>query len=601
METPTSFDFALKELREDELLVLPDDLSYSLKEDDEDFVERLEGSIVIHYKHRSFVLFAIFSLANGVEVGKPYSFNDFGVMVDCSRDSVPNLVSLKRLVRLLSLMGYTSLQLYTEDTYEIEGEPCFGARRGRYKKEEIKELDEYSKAFGIELIPCIETLAHLERLFVHDRYKPLRDSGGILLVDDPKTYEFIEKMVKSAHDSFSSRRLNIGMDEAFGLGRGAYLDRNGFENPESIMMKHLTKVLAIVKKYGFEPSMWGDMFYRLKYGEYFAYGKKPLNDIKAPSDVQVIYWDYYHEQKDEYSEMFAMAQGFSSNVAFAGGAWTWNGFAPFNRWSRKVGKAAIESCIENNVKDIFVTMWGDNGGECSPFLALPGLLAESLRIHRADMKNESVLFEALAGVELEDFLLLDDLNNCYSKRTTTTDNPSKYLLYNDLLNGLFDSSLPPDGAKFYAALAEKLSAVKRDARYNDSFAALTALAKVLASKVELGKKLREDYAKRDFDELRHDQSLIRDSIDLLKDFYEEYRRLYLKINKPFGFDVSDIRLGGLLLRMEDAERTVGEYVAGKTKEIPQLEEEPLPPHLVDGEPASMWFNDFLDNMTTNAL
>ena len=46
---------------------------------------------------------------------------------------------------------------YTEDTYEVEGQPYFGAYRGKYTKDEIKELDAYASMFGVELVPCIQT------------------------------------------------------------------------------------------------------------------------------------------------------------------------------------------------------------------------------------------------------------------------------------------------------------------------------------------------------------------------------------------------------------------------------------------------------------
>ena len=45
----------------------------------------------------------------------------FGVMLDMSRNAVMNLEELKRYISVISRMGYNSLFLYTEDTYEIEG------------------------------------------------------------------------------------------------------------------------------------------------------------------------------------------------------------------------------------------------------------------------------------------------------------------------------------------------------------------------------------------------------------------------------------------------------------------------------------------------
>ena len=48
-----------------------------------------------------------------------------GVMIDCSRDAVMTVDKLKDFITILAKFGYDSVQLYTEDTYEIDGEPYF--------------------------------------------------------------------------------------------------------------------------------------------------------------------------------------------------------------------------------------------------------------------------------------------------------------------------------------------------------------------------------------------------------------------------------------------------------------------------------------------
>ena len=88
-----------------------------------------------------------------------------GIMVDCSRNAVMSVDALKRLIDALQKMGYNMLMLYTEDTYEIDGQEKFGYLRGRYTKDELCELAAYSKSRDIEMIPCIQTLAHLEGIF----------------------------------------------------------------------------------------------------------------------------------------------------------------------------------------------------------------------------------------------------------------------------------------------------------------------------------------------------------------------------------------------------------------------------------------------------
>jgi len=54
------------------------------------------------------------------------AFGELGVMLDCSRNAVRTVEAIKLFLDNLALMGYNQLQLYTEDTYEIEGEPYFG-------------------------------------------------------------------------------------------------------------------------------------------------------------------------------------------------------------------------------------------------------------------------------------------------------------------------------------------------------------------------------------------------------------------------------------------------------------------------------------------
>ena len=49
-------------------------------------------------------------------------FRRFGTMLDCSRNAVMTVEALKRWIDLTADLGYNTLLLYTEDTYEIEGE-----------------------------------------------------------------------------------------------------------------------------------------------------------------------------------------------------------------------------------------------------------------------------------------------------------------------------------------------------------------------------------------------------------------------------------------------------------------------------------------------
>lgn len=176
------------------------------------------------------------------------SIRSLGIMLDCSRDAVYSVETLKRYFGLLKKMGYTYVQLYTEDVYEVEGEPYFGYLRGRYTKRELKELDAAARENGLELVPCIQTLAHLGGIARWNEYsKTCIDFGDILLAGEERTYELIEKMFQTCAECFTSRRINIGMDEAHMVGLGKYLDRHGYENRFDILLNHLTRVAQIAE------------------------------------------------------------------------------------------------------------------------------------------------------------------------------------------------------------------------------------------------------------------------------------------------------------------------------------------------------------------
>ena len=173
----------------------------------------------------------------------------FGVMLDCSRNAVMNVEKLKFFIDCLAKMGYNALELYTEDTYELPDEPYFGYLRGRYTADEIREVDAYAKTHGIELIPCIQTLAHLSATLRWMCFDDVKDDADTLLIGEEKTYQLIEAMIRACRNSFSTQRIHIGMDEAFMVGFGRYRLKHGIPDRERIFCEHLYRVNEICQKY----------------------------------------------------------------------------------------------------------------------------------------------------------------------------------------------------------------------------------------------------------------------------------------------------------------------------------------------------------------
>ena len=61
--------------------------------------------------------------------------------------------------------------------------------RPRFTFEQLKECDEYAAMFGIEMIPCMQTLAHLPDVLKWSVYADIKEDNTTLLVGSERTYE----------------------------------------------------------------------------------------------------------------------------------------------------------------------------------------------------------------------------------------------------------------------------------------------------------------------------------------------------------------------------------------------------------------------------
>ena len=132
----------------------------------------------IHYSQKSHffrglgLLLQEMGEKNDFEIVEEPQFATCGAMLDMSQGSaVMDVPSVKVLINLMAVMGLNMLMLYCEDSYVIEGEPWFGYMRGKYSQDDLREVDRHAAVFGIEAIPCIETLAHLDRRAAVERLR----------------------------------------------------------------------------------------------------------------------------------------------------------------------------------------------------------------------------------------------------------------------------------------------------------------------------------------------------------------------------------------------------------------------------------------------
>lgn len=484
-------------------------------------------------------------------------FKQMGPMIDASRNAVPTVNKIIEILETISCLGLNQLMLYMEDTYTIPEYPYFGYLRGRYTQQELREIDDYAFTLGIEVIPSIQVLGHLKNPLKWNFAQDIKDTEDILMVNEPKTYQFLEKAIIAASSPFRSNKIHIGMDEAQQLGLGNYLQKKGFMNRFELMNDHLKKIIEITDRLELEVEMWSDMYFRLasSFGDYYKVDQEiPTTIIKDIPSLSMVYWDYYHHQEAEYLHLLERHKELQKPVIFAGGVWTWNGLAPNYGKTIATTNAAMKACKKESIDRVYITLWGDDGAETPFDTSLLGiqLFAE----HRFSQEVSANLlekrFKELQGESAQSFLLLDAFDQTDG---VSPDNPegsavSKLILYQDPLLGLYDKNLDAFPLQdHYQSLSKKLANCDFTNHSQKLFTYYQTLVDILVIKTDLGNQLQEIYQKNNKNEMRKMIPTIHSLEILIEKLKIQRRDLWFQDNKSYGWEVLDIRFGGILSRL----------------------------------------------------
>ena len=552
--------------------------------------------IIVTYGRLNGALRMVGSILSGTIPAKSDDcpFRTLGIMLDCSRNAVMTVPGLRSYLDRLAILGYDMVMLYTEDTYRLDDaeEPMFGFMRGSYTKEEIRAIDDHAARLGIELVPCIQTLGHLDQIFRWEQYAPIRDCRGILLAEAPRTYELIERMLLFWKDAVRSRRIHLGMDETHGLGTGRYAQLHGRRSPFEIINAHLREVCALCEKHGLEPMIWSDMYFRIgsKRNDYYDLESQPPQDVvdAIPEGLRLVYWDYYHQEKGFYAEMIEKHRAIAGDPVMASGVWTSRKFWYDDAYTRDSVAPCLAACREAGLEEVIFTMWGDNGGYCDFDSAFAGL-AYAAEIAFTGEADERVLSKRLSG--------LFGGAPCRAIRAL-----GKLMPY-DISFLLFDNPLMLLFTKGYKNLSVPMKAADgvhdyppyegMAARFEEVRALLARTpARGDAGDIRLARALVEAittklaWAEAAFaaSEMTDMRPAIRAALPLakayrkaIKAFYQTFcKKTFCKSwrahYKPFGLESIQIRLGGQVIRTGELVERLEAFVDGPDGVLPELAE-----------------------------
>ena len=515
-------------------------------------------------------------------------FKHLGVQLDCSRNVALRVDACKRLMDFLALMGYRQLYLYLEDMYCVPGRDYFGYMRGRYTPEELKELDDYAFEYGMELIPSIEVLGHMEQYLRWDEASDVRDTARELMADSEITYQFIENMIKSVTAPLRTKKICLNMDETHNLGLGKYLVRNGYVKKDVLFCRHLNKMFEITDALGLEGIIASDMFFRMAKpdGDYYTKSTVIPPEIvdKIPQNATLIYWHYGEGPGcDEY--MVPKHMALNRKIIFYGGTWTWSGHLPHTEYALHATKEALPVCAKYGIENVVQSIWGDDDGmSCSPFYAL--LTLQYTAEYAYGHEDDSWLaqrFRFCTGGDMDAFLAMSDYQ-CKYKFGELSNNfkelfRGKALFWQDILMGQADEYLKHHPmSDFYGNVAQKFTAIaKEDSPWQPHYAYIETIFRYLSLKCTIAETLVDAYKEKNTSVLTDICNLqLPKLLELTELCHQQHKSLWQKDCRIFGWETLDHHYGGMKARITSATERIQAYLNGTLPCLEELEEKRLP-------------------------
>ncbi|MEI6034767.1 MAG: family 20 glycosylhydrolase [Verrucomicrobiae bacterium] len=550
------------------------------------------GGATVRYGSVSGAARAIGTLLSGLESEEGTVFRSLGIMLDCSRNAVMTVAHFKKWLRQLALMGYNQAMLYTEDTYRLPDEPYFGYMRGAYTEDELREIDAYAASLGIEMIACIQTLGHLQQILRWGPYHGVKDTDCVLRVDADGTYQLIEKMIALWSRVFGSRRIHVGMDETHDLGRGLFMDQFGYERAFEIFNRHLARVVEICEAHQLKPMIWSDMYFRLsnKSLDYYDPNGVIPDEVKAkiPKSVELVYWDYYHKEKGFYLDWIRRHRDLGHEPLMASGLWTWSRLWYDHRRSIATVRPCIEACVEEKVQELIFTIWGDDGANCEFDSVLAGLCKASELAYGCDCDGVAAQkFEAICSGRYKNYIALGAIQYPGDVHTI----PGPLQLWDDPLLGINwnNMALVNPGwvdlcLKNYRKLLSDLELPEEDNR-NASVSHGKLAVEVLILKLEFRRDLLKAYSERNEADLKVIAGArVPEIAEAVRRLLRSFRTQWMRRNKPFGFEVIQLRLNSQIGRYEEIAVRINELLDRTIRSIEELDEPA--PALYAGESAT---------------
>ncbi len=293
------------------------------------------------------------------------AFATRGVMLDVSRDRVPTMGELFRIVVLMHWLKFNHLQLYTEHTFAYAGHEEAWRGWSPITADEIRTLQQHCTAHGIELAANQNCFGHLAKWLTLPKYAHLAETHGDWVFEnatesfprhgpfslcpvDPASGAFVEELLGQLLPCFSSPLVNIGCDETFDVGWGRSKEAVKERGRAAVYFEFVSKICAAVRRHGKRPMFWADIAL-----------SEPGSVGMIPEDMVCLAWDY--EPTARFGEWCRVLRGAGRETWVCPGTSSWRSITGRTTERRGNLRAAAVEGLAGGATGFLVTDWGDSG------------------------------------------------------------------------------------------------------------------------------------------------------------------------------------------------------------------------------------------------
>ncbi len=474
------------------------------------------------------------------------SFPTRGVMLDVSRDRVPTMDELFRIVNLLAGWKINHLQLYTEHTFAYNGHEVVWREASPITPDEIRQLDRHCQNNGIALAANQNCFGHMQRWLKHDAYAHLAETHGdwdfnghprrgsfSLCPVDPKSIALVNDLLDQFLPNFSSNLVNIGCDETFDVGQGrshAAVEKSGFAK---VYADFVGQVVETTQRHGFRSMFWADI--ALSYPEALK---------QLPKDTIALVWGY--EPDAPFAEWGKILREADFEYWVCPGTGSWRSITGRTNERRGNLIAAVRQGLSGGAQGFLITDWGDMGHRqqfCVSLHALAEAANASWNADAADRFDPRASAWFAFGEENDGIAMwLDELGDTDLELRRISGRPDKdgnpmplrnaSSLFNDLHTPLHEI-VKTDDLAFWERISDRVLHLETnfpqvfDVQVRDELRHTLEVAKLAAERA-VARRIDGGLT----EEVRNDLK------ERLYNINSEHRRLWLLRSRPGGLDDS---------------------------------------------------------------